>query len=214
MDRNSAVFTQQQLIVFTRYPEPGKAKTRLIPALGESGAAALSRQMTEHTLAQVQMLQHQMSVAVEIRFAGGTTDLMQQWLGQEWMYTPQGDGELGDRLMRSFQNAFASGRHRAIVIGTDCPELDSSQLQAAFQALETYPLVLGPTNDGGYYLIGMNCFLPDLFVDIAWGTSTVLQQTLETAHKLQLAIAQLPMLSDVDYPDDLVVWFGCHSRRK
>ncbi|MBF2027495.1 MAG: TIGR04282 family arsenosugar biosynthesis glycosyltransferase [Oscillatoriales cyanobacterium C42_A2020_001] len=203
---------QQQLIVFTRYPEPGNAKTRLIPALGEEGAAMLSRQMTEHTLRQVRSLQQQLSIAVEIRFAGGTIERMQQWLGQDWTYTPQGEGDLGDRLTRSLQTAFAGGIQQAIVIGTDCPELDSQQLREAFQALEQSPLVLGPANDGGYYLIGMNRFIPELFANIAWSTSTVLQQTLEIAKTLKIAIAQLPMLSDVDYPEDLAVWFGCHNR--
>lgn len=203
---------QQILIVFTRYPEPGKAKTRLIPALGEEGAAALSRQMTEHTLGQVRSLQGQASIAVEIRFAGGTVEQMQQWLGQEWIYTPQGEGDLGNRLTRSLQAAFAAGVERAIVIGTDCPELNAVLLEKAFQALGTHELVLGPARDGGYYLIGMNRLMPELFEGIAWSTSTVLQQTLDIAKTLKLAIAQLPMLSDVDYPEDLAIWFDWHNR--
>ena len=202
---------QQKLIVFTRYPEPGKAKTRLIPALGEAGAAALSRHMTEHTLTQVQQLSLKETLSVEVCFAGGTVDLMRQWLGQGWIYTHQGEGDLGDRMARSLQTAFNSGVQRTIIIGTDCPDLNNSLLETAFQALDTHDLVLGPTVDGGYYLIGLSRFIPELFTGIAWSTSTVLPQTLTIAETLRLAIAQLPKLSDVDYPEDLAVWFSCHN---
>jgi len=195
-----------QLILFTRYPEPGTTKTRLIPALGADGAATLSRHMTEHTLAQVQMLQDQYWLQVEIRFAGGTSELMQGWLGTEWTYTVQGTGDLGDRLLRSLQAAFNSGRSRVIIIGTDCPELNASLLQQAFDTLTHHDLVLGPALDGGYYLIGVSRLIPELFHDIPWSTATVCQRTLEIGQQLGLAIAQLPPLSDIDYPEDLAIW--------
>lgn len=198
--------TSDRLIIFTRYPEAGKAKTRLIPALGAEGAAALHRQMADYTLQQVQTFQFQHSVEVEVRFAGGNQDLMQQWLGADLMYTVQGEGDLGDRMGRSFQSAFNAGAKRALIIGTDCPDLDAPLLEQAFCELQQHDLVLGPASDGGYYLIGLRRWIPQLFVDIQWSTATVLERTLAIAAELHLSVALLPVLSDVDYPTDLEIW--------
>jgi uncharacterized protein len=195
-----------RLIILTRYPEAGKAKTRLIPALGAEGAAALHRQLAEHTLIRVQDLQLRHPLCVEVRFAGGDRRLMQGWLGTDLMYTVQGEGDLGDRMARSFAAAFAAGVTRAVMIGTDCPELDATLLEQAFQALTTHDLVLGPASDGGYYLIGLRSPQPDLFVGISWSTAAVLAQTMAIATGLGLAIADLPVLSDIDHPDDLKIW--------
>ncbi len=198
--------TIDRLIIFTRYPEAGKAKTRLIPALGAEGAAALHQQMTDHTLVQVQALQFQHPLCVEVRFAGGDRDLMQRWLGTDLMYTVQGEGDLGDRMARSFQSAFNSGVDRALIIGTDCPDLDAPLLERAFRELQHHDLVLGPASDGGYYLIGMRRLIPQLFVNIEWSTASVLERTLAIAEELHLSFGLLPVLSDVDYPADLEIW--------
>jgi rSAM/selenodomain-associated transferase 2/rSAM/selenodomain-associated transferase 1 len=204
-----------RLIVFTRYPQPGKAKTRLIPALGAEGAAALQRQMTEHTLDQVNKLVTTYSVGVEICFAGGGAasnlsdrQLMQNWLGSNWNYQPQGNGDLGARIIAAFQAAFEVGVQRAITIGTDCPGLDAARMVQAFQMLLEHDLVLGPALDGGYYLIGLRRLIPELFTEINWGTAEVLRQTKERAEQLGLAVAYLEPLADIDRPEDLPVWEG------
>lgn len=209
---------RDHLIVFTRYPQAGKAKTRLIPALDAEGAAELQRQMTEHTLTQIRQLIEAHPVQVEIWFArngdrpSASTALredqqqMQTWLGTDWIYQPQATGDLGVRMAEAFQAAFTAGVERAVTIGTDCPGLDAGLLAQAFQALQTHDLVLGPATDGGYYLIGLRQFVPDLFQGIAWSTSDVLSRTVEIAEKLGLAIAYLEPLADVDRPEDLVVW--------
>ena len=195
-----------RLIIFTRYPETGKAKTRLIPALGAEGAAALHRRMADHTLVQVQALQFQHPLCVEVRFAGGDRDLMQRWLGTDLMYTVQGEGDLGDRMGRSFQSAFDASVDRAVIIGTDCPDLNATLLDQAFRELQQHDLVLGPASDGGYYLIGMRRLIPQLFVNIEWSTASVLERTLAIAEELHLSFGLLPVLSDVDYPADLEIW--------
>ncbi|MDX2244034.1 MAG: TIGR04282 family arsenosugar biosynthesis glycosyltransferase [Leptolyngbyaceae cyanobacterium bins.302] len=194
------------LLIFTRYPKPGLAKTRLIPALGENGAAILSRQLTEHTLAQVHQLQQYSAMSVEIYFAGGTLDLMQQWLGSGWSYIAQAEGNLGDRMAQAFQSAFASGMQPVILIGSDCPELNPSILLQAEKALADHDLVLGPAEDGGYYLIGLRRLIPELLAGISWSTAAVLQQTLAIAQQMQLTVSLLPVLRDIDHPEDLGVW--------
>ncbi len=100
---------KQHLIIFTRYPEPGKTKTRLIPALGDVGAANLQRQMTEYTIFQVEELQKTTAISFEVRFAGGNLPLMQDWLGLPLVYHSQGEGDLGQRMRRSLFEAFQSG---------------------------------------------------------------------------------------------------------
>jgi len=197
---------QQHLIIFTRYPEPGKTKTRLIPALGSIGAANLQRQMTEYTLFQVKQLQKLINISLEMRFAGGDLQLMQDWLGADLVYQSQGDGDLGSRMARSLYDSFQGQAKQVVIIGTDCPGLNSQILAQAFEQIYTVDLVLGPAIDGGYYLIALRRFIPELFANIDWGTSQVLQQTVDIAHKLNLSYHHLPPLADVDRPDDLTIW--------
>ena len=192
---------EKHLIILTRYPEPGKAKTRLIPALGAAGAAALHRQMAEYTVSQARLLQG--DVEIEVRFAGGDRTQMQGWLGEDLRCCPQSGGDLGDRIIHAFQSAFDRGAKFVVAIGTDCPDLDAPLLTLAFQKLITHDLVIGSALDGGYYLIGLGYPIPDLFQNITWSTSIVYQQTIAIAEKLQLQVATLPMLSDVDRPEDL-----------
>jgi uncharacterized protein len=201
----------ERLIIFTRYPEPGKAKTRLIPSLGAEAAADLHRQMTESTLAQVNQWQQSRSpqtspATVEVWFAGGGYAQMHAWLGESLHYQPQPAGDLGERLIQALQAAFAAGAKATIIIGSDCPALTADILAQAFYALEQADLVLGPATDGGYYLIGLRAFVPELFESIAWSTERVFAQTLEIANRLGLSIACLPTLTDIDRPEDLVIW--------
>jgi uncharacterized protein len=197
---------KQHLIIFTRYPEPGKTKTRLIPALGDFGAANLQKQMTEYTIFQVKDLQKTTAISFEVRFAGGNLQLMQDWLGLSLVYKSQGEGDLGERMRRSLFDAFQSGMEQVIIIGTDCPGVNSQLLASAFEQLRTFNIVLGPALDGGYYLIGLRHLIPELFANIDWGTHQVLQQTVDIAQKLGLSHIYLPLLSDVDHPEDLPIW--------
>jgi uncharacterized protein len=197
---------QEQILVFTRYPEPGQTKTRLIPALGADGAAQVHRQMAEHTLAQVKHLQQSRAVEAEIHFSGSNESQMQAWLGMGWNYHQQSEGDLGDRLISALTTSFQSGAEAALVIGTDCPGLNASLMATALDQLQTHDLVLGPATDGGYYLIGLKSLIPELFTGIPWGTDTVWQRTMAIAQELGLTVTNLPPLDDIDRPEDLSIW--------
>jgi len=197
---------RDRLIVFTRYPEPGKTKTRLIPALGPAGAADLQRQMTEHLLERAARLAGHRKVRIEVRFAGGSEDLVRQWLGSDPTCREQGPGDLGRRMLRAFREAFAAGAARAVIVGTDCPGITAALLEKAFDQLGRHDLVLGPAEDGGYYLIGLRRPVRQLFEGMAWGTDKVLRETLFAAERLGLSVALLEPLADVDRPEDLPVW--------
>ena len=133
---------KERLIIFTRYPEPGKTKTRLIPALGAEQAALLQRQMTEHTLTQVRKLHSVRPIAVEVRFAGGDLNLMTQWLGSG-DYKPQGEGDLGSRMARSLCLALEDNVN-AVIIGTDCPGLKCYTRQLRSPNSLTCLLIISP----------------------------------------------------------------------
>ena len=196
----------ETLIIFSRYPEPGKTKTRMIPALGITGAAQLQRQMTEHTLATAIALRLSRNVNLEVHFAGGDIQLMQEWLGQDIAYIPQVSGDLGEKMRSAFDRAFNLGNQRVVIIGIDCPDINCSTLTQAFDSLKTHDLTLGVAADGGYYLIALNRLTPQLFQNIDWGTEQVLNQTKNIAQKLNLNIHCLPTLADVDRPEDLKIW--------
>lgn len=197
----------EKLVIFTRYPEPGKTKTRLIPALGPEGAADLQRQMTEYTLQQAKKLSyfHRENLDIEICFAGGDEAKMQAWLGrgEQITYHPQSAGDLGVRMLAAFTEAFNIGMERVIMIGVDCPDLDAAILKQAFDQLQFHDLILGQAADGGYYLIGLRRLIPELFAGIDWGSDRVLAQTLAIAKKLGVSWQLLPELADIDRPEDL-----------
>lgn len=195
------------LLIFTRYPKPGKTKTRLIPAVGPEGAATIQRELTEHTIQTVRSLQARLPELVSTVFYTGTTQQqMAAWLGSDLQYRPQGEGNLGQRMQASFQAAFAMGAKRVVIIGIDCPELAVTDLEQAFIALSKQAIVFGPATDGGYYLLGQQHLVPELFVNVEWGTDQVLAQSLAIATQLNLTVQQLRPLTDIDRPADLPLW--------
>ncbi len=196
----------ERLIIFTRYPEPGKTKTRLIPMLGAEGAAELQQSMTEHTLRNAMRVKTRRSVSLEVRYEGGSKMLMREWLGEHLTFRSQGDGDLGAKMARAFRDAFRAGAQRVVIIGTDCPSLNSELLEMAFDALLRSEIVIGPANDGGYYLIGLRRYVPQLFKRIQWGSEKVLEQTLRRAREVEIHTELLAPLSDIDRPEDLAFY--------
>jgi len=197
------------LIIFTRYPEPGKSKTRLIPALGPEGAADLHRRMVEYTLYRARRFTTGSNVPLEIRFAGANEGWIKNWLGPDLRCYPQGDGDIGLRMRRAFDEAFRAGMERVVIVGTDIPGFTEDLAQRALILLRDFDAVFGPTRDGGYYLIGLKRPIHQLFEAIPWGTEQVLQKSLHVAGDLQLRISLLDLLEDVDRREDLPVWERC-----
>jgi len=195
--------TQEQLIVFTRYPEPGTTKTRLVKTLGLHGAAAIHKKLTEHTLVQVREYQRLNPSDIIICYEGGGPDRIRKWLGSGFYYRRQEKGDLGQRMQKAFKAAFKQEYTRIVIIGTDCPALRARHLVQAFQALHHRDLVLGPTTDGGYYLVGLNRNEKSIFEHIPWSTDKVLERTLAIAAQQGLTTDLLATLSDVDRPEDL-----------
>jgi hypothetical protein len=203
--------SSKRLIIFTRYPEIGTTKTRMIPVMGDRGAANLQREMTEYILSRVVGQWAPNDPAIEIRYEGGNEDLMRRWLGSQFEYVLQRGAGLGERMQRAFEDAFESGAASAVIIGTDIPDLSEKVVKNAFALLKQKEMVLGPAKDGGYYLIGLQkpAFSPttgDLFSGIKWGENDVLKKTLDAATELGISNALVDELADVDRPEDLPVW--------
>ncbi|TPG14324.1 glycosyltransferase [Sphingomonas oligophenolica] len=184
-----------RVVMFTRYPEPGKAKTRLIPALGAAGAAALHRRLTERTIMAVR----ESGLVLEIRVTGAAVATFADWLGVADI-VDQGEGDLGQRLAR------AAPPYPTIVIGADAPDVTPVLLRNAADALAHAPAVIGPAEDGGYWLLGLARVVPQIFEGIAWSTDAVFQQTVARLHAVGIDPVVLPELADCDRPEDLARW--------
>lgn len=198
---------QEIILLFTKYPQPGKSKTRMIPNLGEKGAADLQRKMTEMIAAKALAYTKEHSCRLEIFFHGGTSTLMRQWLGSSYSFRRQPEGELGAKMAAAICQYLV--RYRSILlIGADCPGIDSAVFRSGFSALQANDIVLGPAFDGGYYLIGIQGSLRQsqlhaLFSGVSWGTGRVLDQTLNNVKKLDLNYHLLKKLHDIDTFEDL-----------
>jgi len=206
--------SRKRLILFARYAEAGRAKTRLIPALGAEGAAALHRRLVLRVLRMARGACQRAKAELEIRFDGGSEDKLRHWLGITTLCRPQSEGDLGQRMCEAFQESFREGVLSTVIIGSDCPTLTPEVAAAAFEALSEAPVVFGPANDGGYYLIGLSRVVPELFRGIPWGQETVLADSLGALAKAGLRPALLPRLDDLDRPEDLPAWRRINEREE
>lgn len=182
------------IALFAKFPRPGHAKTRLAPLLGETGAAAVHRQLVERTLAVIR--------ASDLPFAVWTTGsdhaAFTAWLGDDVPLVGQGEGNLGERLARV--------PAPAILLGADVPDLTVEHLQSAAAALAQVPVVIGPARDGGYYLLGLRQEVPFLWPRMPWGTDAVLAETEARLAENGVDYRLLDELDDCDRPEDLARW--------
>lgn len=191
-----------RLVIFAKAPQPGAVKTRLIPALGADGAAALARAMLEHTLQQA-LAAGLDAVELCMSPAPGEPAWRGVALPAGVACTAQGDGDLGERMDRAMQRALTLHPGPVLLIGTDCPALDSKHLREAARQLAEHDAVLLPVADGGYVLIGLQAPCPAIFTHMAWSTSTVAAETRQRLSALGLRVWQGPTLHDIDEAADL-----------
>jgi rSAM/selenodomain-associated transferase 1 len=195
--------SKAHFMLFVRLPVSGEAKTRLIPALGADGAANLHRRMAEVAADLVRQQVQRDSAVGTLWGTGGSACAFRDWLGDDLEYREQPNGDLGDRLQHGFEDAFQRGAACAFALGGDVPTLSDTILQQALAALQERDVVLGPAADGGYYLIGMKHFYPELLTGIEWGGEQVYAQTCNAINHAGLQMQALPVLHDVDRPEDL-----------
>ncbi|MDF7811239.1 TIGR04282 family arsenosugar biosynthesis glycosyltransferase [Hymenobacter sp. YC55] len=199
-DNNTA---NSHLLVFARYPELGKVKTRLAAGIGAEAALAVYQELLHHTFTVIADVPAHKTLWLAAPSTAPAA-LPEGWDKYEQVY--QYPGDLGQKMQAAFSHAFAAGATAALIIGTDCPGITPQLLTEAYALLATHDVVIGPAEDGGYYLLGMKELYTDLFVNKSWSTDAVLPHTLADADRLGLQVAQLPVLRDVDDADDLRAW--------
>jgi rSAM/selenodomain-associated transferase 1 len=190
-----------RIVIFAKAPVPGKAKTRLAPALGEGGAARLAHRMLLDTWRQAIAVQ---VADAELCVAPDPTD--DEWQGLlpsgAALISGQGKGDLGQRLASAAERVIAGGE-RIVLIGTDCPGLTTSRLTDACRELEGHEAVIHPTFDGGYALLGLSRFDPSIFSGIEWSSSSVAGETIGRVRALGWSLHLGETLQDIDEPADL-----------
>lgn len=187
------------VIVFVKNPELGKVKTRLAATLGAEKALEIYNKLLEYT----REVMLQISNVKKFIYYSSFIDHQDYWDGQIFDKRLQSKGDLGDRITSALNDSFKICSS-VVIIGSDCPQLSTSHIEEAFEKLKTSNIVIGPSHDGGYYLMGMDRFYPFLFQDINWSTSTVFQETILQAKSKHLSITQLETLTDVDHEEDWI----------
>lgn len=189
------------VIVFLKAPETGRVKTRLSGVLDPAALLDLYRAFIGDTLEALET-----AGKVFICFSPPEAkEGLRSWLGEGYDYLPQQGADLGERMSNAFEEIFNRGYSSALLIGTDIPELTRDHMAEARQALSTTDAVIGPTGDGGYYLIGFQkpAFSNAVFHGIPWSTTSVLDQTLKAMTQASLQYKLLSRLEDIDTPEDL-----------
>lgn len=181
------------LIVFVKHPELGKVKTRLAATLGKEKALSIYKQLLEHTLSICKTVQ----ADVQIFY---TDDVIQDDIWNDFPKKQQKRGDLGTRMFHALsQNEY----EKKLIIGSDCFEINAEHIETAFQKLNETDAVIGPANDGGYYLLGLKEVPKEVFTDITWSSEKVLEQTIKKLNTLNKSHSLLPTLVDIDTESDL-----------
>lgn len=186
------------LLIFARNPIYGQVKTRLAATIGHDKALAVYQYLIGHTVTVTKSIN-----ATRIVYYSDFIPENDAW-DHNFSKAMQRGNDLGERMSNAFSDILEPGKGKAIVIGTDCYELNTRTIENAFNELTHYDIVIGPSLDGGYYLLGMNNHHPELFNGITWSTDTVLKVTIAHCAKLGLRYFLLPVLSDIDNENDLL----------
>lgn len=192
---------KRTLVVFVKAPRPGAVKTRLAQELGAEGSVAVYRAIAEAEIAGTRPVAQEYDRLFFYAPATAAAEIA-AWLPGEALL-PQEGADLGARMTAALEIAFLRGARQVAIVGSDVPWLGREQVMQAFEALEEVDVVLGPCEDGGYYLMALSRPRPALFTDIAWSTPAVCDSTLERARSMGLRAAQLGCLPDIDTLADI-----------
>lgn len=186
------------LMVFVRRPQKGKVKTRLAATIGEYAALKIYLQLLHHTL----QITNPIEVDKYVFYADAVPE-EDNWQKAGFIPFVQTTGDLGHKMHHAFATLFSKGHKPVVIIGSDCIELSTALILNAFTALQASDVVLGPANDGGYYLLGLQTAQPSLFNNMPWSTASVFSQTQQRIQAATLKLHLLPQLIDIDTEEDL-----------
>ncbi|MEP6700956.1 MAG: TIGR04282 family arsenosugar biosynthesis glycosyltransferase [Bacteroidota bacterium] len=189
---------KEVLIVFAKNPDAGKVKTRLAASIGNEAALFVYQNLLAHTVSITKELPVEKFV-----FYSENVILQDIWDDKHFSKQVQAGNDLGERMKNAFADTFQKGYNKSVIIGTDCPELNAGIIIKAFDYLDLYDVVIGPAEDGGYYLLGMKQLHSQVFENINWSTDAVFEETRMKCDTLKLNYALLPVLRDIDRVEDL-----------
>lgn len=194
------------IIIFAKQPVTGKVKTRLAAEMGNDFAVEFYKKCAAHIFDEVSEL-HNFGIDCYL-FYGVDDDIaeVKTWVDKNFIFCPQVDGDLGHKMSCAFQKVFEDKISKAIIVGTDVPDINAEILLNAFTDLEQIDIVISPSHDGGYNFLGMNNFYPELFQNIKWSTGEVFQKTIFKTSELGLIIKITECLFDIDEKPDLMNW--------
>lgn len=193
---------KMMLIVFLKYPEEGKVKTRLAKNVGSRKAAHIYKELVEKTLTQTKLLSNK-EINIVIAYCPKEKEQeIKEWISYPYIYHPQDGKDLGEKLSNSVNWGFQEGANKVVIIGTDCPGITPDIIEEAFQELSYCDIVLGPAVDGGYYLIGLSKKLTFLFEGINWSTPQVLKETIKKIHDAGFSYKLLRKMYDIDLAEN------------
>lgn len=184
------------IIVFTRNPELGKVKTRLAKTVGDVSALNIYTYLFEHTEKTIRNIPSDKAVYYSVKVRN--QDI---WDNSIYQKHEQKGEDLGLRMLNAFENGFQNGYEKVIIVGSDLFDLKEKHILEAIQKLEKRDIVIGPAEDGGYYLLGMKNLHADVFKNKEWGTSSVFNDTVKDLQKFK--IHQLEKLNDIDTFEDM-----------
>jgi len=193
---------RQCILFFTKWPQAGQVKTRLSKDVGAEHGTRLYTLFVEDLAETLKRSEAQIICCFH---PAERKEAFRRWLGSGFRYLAQEGQGLGERLEHAFVHAYSLGFDRVIVIGSDSPDLPASLLDRALESLKCHNAVIGPSDDGGYYLIGfhVDIFCPSVFRDIEWSTERVFDQTLRKLNQAEVDVQMLPKWQDVDTGRDL-----------
>lgn len=186
------------LIIFVKNPVSGKVKTRLAAEIGDMKALAVYNFLLKYT--------HEITKGLPMDKAVYYSDFIDKndlWENHFYQKFLQIETNLGERMEHAFDSGFSRGYKKIVIIGSDCFQLTQKHLETAFEVLESKQVAIGPAEDGGYYLLGMNTYYPKLFHNKNWSTASVFEDTLNDIKDLNLRYSLLDKLNDVDEKKDL-----------
>jgi len=194
---------KEMILIFLRAPEKGRIKTRLARKIGEEKALDLYKGFVQKTLSAVETSGRDHCICF---FPANRQALVEDWLGPGHTYLPQAGDDLGQRMGNALSRVFDAGACKAVLVGTDVPDIRARHLVAALDLLDQKDVVIGPSLDGGYWLIGFHRdgFSRELFCQMAWGTKGVFSATIDKANTLGMSTGILPTLRDIDTIEDLI----------
>ncbi|MDD5007717.1 MAG: TIGR04282 family arsenosugar biosynthesis glycosyltransferase [Syntrophorhabdaceae bacterium] len=198
---------KRRIIMFVKVPEKGVVKSRLIASVGEGAARLLYQYFVDDLIEMLRMGGYPFVISFDPPDAMAE---IRRWLGKKHIFIPQAGDDLGERMKNAFAGTFSEGVSSAVLIGSDSPDLTKEILAKAFAALDDHNTVIGPSHDGGYYLIGFNknTFMPEVFNNIPWSTPEVFSRTMDILIKGNCRVHVLPEWRDIDTIDDLRALFS------